>query len=81
MSSVKRRSFGVVPIAQDNKGDTVFLILRAYKNWDFPKGGADEGETPLDAALRQMKEETGIQDFSLAWGEVSMDTEYMPETK
>ena len=80
MSSVKRRSFGVVPIAQEING-TVFLILRAYKNWDFPKGGADEGETPLDAALRQMKEETGIQDFSLAWGEVSMDTEYMPETK
>ena len=81
MTSVKRRSFGVVPIAQENNCDLVFLILRAYKNWDFPKGGADEGETPLAAALREMKEETGIQHVSLAWGEVSMDTEVYARDK
>ncbi len=27
--------------------------------WQFPQGGIDEGETPLDAALREMKEEIG----------------------
>ena len=75
MSSVKRRSFGVVPVAFENDGSPVFLILRAYKNWDFPKGGADDKETPLEAAKREMIEETGVQRFALDWGEVSMDTE------
>ena len=75
MATIKRRSFGVVPIAIENSGIAEFLILRAYKNWDFPKGGADDGETPLAAAVREMEEETGIQQFSLDWGAVSMDTE------
>ena len=75
MATVKRRSFGMVPIAIENNGVLAFLILRAYKNWDFPKGGADEGETQLAAAIRELEEETGIQQFSLDWGEVSTDTE------
>lgn len=32
-------------------------------HWDIPKGGVNPGETPLDAALRETREECGI-DFS-----------------
>lgn len=28
--------------------------------WQMPQGGIDEGETPLDAAYRELAEETGI---------------------
>lgn len=28
--------------------------------WQMPQGGIDEGETPLTAALRELREETGI---------------------
>lgn len=28
--------------------------------WQMPQGGVDEGETPRDAALRELTEETGI---------------------
>ena len=35
------------------------LCLRAYKNWDFPKGQLDPGETHQEAALRELEEETG----------------------
>ena len=28
--------------------------------WQMPQGGIDEGETPQDAALRDMEEETGL---------------------
>ncbi len=75
MPAIRKHSFGIIPIALGQDGEHVFLILRAYTHWDFPKGGADEGETPLQAAKREMVEETGIEQFVLAWGEVSMDTE------
>ena len=51
------------------------LVLRAYRNWDFPKGLVDPGEEPLDAALREVQEETGLGGLALPWGEVWRETE------
>jgi 8-oxo-dGTP pyrophosphatase MutT (NUDIX family) len=39
------------------------LVVRAYANWDFPKGHVEEGETLMGAAARETMEET-----MLAWG-------------
>lgn len=36
------------------------LLLRAYKNWDFPKGLVEPGENELEAAKREVREETGL---------------------
>jgi bis(5'-nucleosidyl)-tetraphosphatase len=44
------------------------LMLRAYRNWDFPKGLREEGETPLEAAIREIGEETGIHELFFDWG-------------
>ena len=30
-------------------------------NWQFPQGGMDDGETPREAALRELAEETGAR--------------------
>ena len=49
-------------------------MLRSYRNWDFPKGLVEAGEAPLDAARREVAEETGIQDVELAWGEDYYET-------
>ena len=32
----------------------------SYKSFSFPKGGVNKGETLIDAAIRECKEETGI---------------------
>lgn len=44
------------------------LLLRAYKNWDFPKGMVEPGELPLDAALREVREETTLESLAFDWG-------------
>lgn len=51
-----------------------WLLLRAYRNWDFPKGLVEPGETPLAAALREVREETSLDDLVLRWGEEFRET-------
>ena len=50
------------------QGEWRFLMLRAYRNWDFPKGQVEAGEEPLAAARREAAEETGLTDLRLNWG-------------
>lgn len=66
-------SAGVV-VARRVSGGWRLLVLRAYRNWDFPKGGVEPGEAPLDAAIRETAEEAGIGDLAFRWGEVCCET-------
>ncbi len=50
-------SAGVVVVRREN-GRWRLLVLRAYRNWDFPKGTVEPDEAPLDAAVRETAEET-----------------------
>ncbi len=52
----------------------VTLMLRAYHHWDFPKGLMEEGEEPVEAALRELREETGIASARFEWGERCTET-------
>jgi 8-oxo-dGTP pyrophosphatase MutT (NUDIX family) len=49
-------------------------MLRAYRNWDFPKGVLEPGEEPLEAARREVREETLIEDLQFTWGEEYRET-------
>jgi 8-oxo-dGTP pyrophosphatase MutT (NUDIX family) len=43
-----------------------FLLIRdSYDKWGLPKGHLEEGETPADAALRETREEVGLNDLRL----------------
>ena len=50
------------------------LLLRAYKNWDFPKGLVEPGENELDAAKREVAEETGLAELDYPFGEEFKET-------
>lgn len=42
-------------------GHVVLLIRDSYRNWGFPKGHVEDGESPETAALREVAEETGLR--------------------
>ena len=42
-------------------GGAVFLLLDYGRHWDYPKGHLEKGETAWRAAVRELKEETGIR--------------------
>ncbi len=41
------------------------LILDGHENWGLPKGHLHRGEQPVDAARREIMEETGLEDLTL----------------
>lgn len=68
--SFKNRAIAVLPLHDDA---TVTLVgqhrfaLAGY-SWELPEGGAPMGEDPLEAAKRELAEETGLQ--AADWREV-----------
>ena len=58
----KNLAVGVLPV----EGESVYLVgqyrypLEKY-SWEIPEGGCPEGEDPLDAARRELEEETGLR--------------------
>jgi len=55
-------SAGVV-VVKRHPGHFKYLLLRAYSHWDFPKGMVEDGEEVIDAALREVREESTITDL------------------
>lgn len=53
-------SAGIVPVRYDG-GQRLYLLLRSFNHWDFPKGVIEKDENSWQAALRELDEETGIK--------------------
>jgi 8-oxo-dGTP pyrophosphatase MutT (NUDIX family) len=56
------RSAGFVIYRQKRDGRRVYLVLDYGKHWDFPKGHLKRGETDMQAAVRELEEETGLDE-------------------
>ena len=55
----RERSAGVVLF--QNTRPRKYLLLDYGRHWDYPKGHLKKGETDLEAAERELHEETGLE--------------------
>lgn len=78
--TIRQRSAGIVVVRQASRG-WLYLLLRAYKYWDFPKGLVHPGEDPLETARRETKEETGLEQLHFRWGNAFRETEPYSHSK
>ena len=59
-------SAGGIVLRQPDGVEERFLLIRdSYRNWGFPKGHLETDEPPDAAALREVREETGLDDVAL----------------
>lgn len=59
------KSAGFILITDDFETDDYSVLLLHYTSghWDFPKGNIETNETELEAATRELQEETSIESF------------------
>jgi len=56
-----QKSAGVIIFRKEKEGPIYLLLQNSSKKfWDFAKGNIDSGESEEDAAMREVKEETGL---------------------
>jgi ADP-ribose pyrophosphatase YjhB (NUDIX family) len=56
-------SSGGVVFRMHDDGPQFLLIRDPYENWGLPKGHLEGGETPVEAAVREVTEETGLNEL------------------
>jgi 8-oxo-dGTP pyrophosphatase MutT (NUDIX family) len=57
---VKIMSAGFVIVDFSGREPTALCLLNDFRQWDFPKGKLERGESALDAAIRETEEESGL---------------------
>ena len=72
----RRLSCGILILTEQQ--ELLLCHVTGQDHWDLPKGGAHEGESPLQAALRETREETGLELAAEALRELGR-LEYRPK--
>lgn len=64
----QEKSCGAVVFRRSKDGIKYLILHYEAKHWDFPKGKLELNETEEEAAKREIKEETRIDDVQFAEG-------------
>ncbi|MFB6174248.1 MAG: bis(5'-nucleosyl)-tetraphosphatase [Halobacteriales archaeon] len=65
---IEATSAGAV-LYRDTREHREYLLLKSRPgDWEFPKGGVEDGEELQQTAIREVQEEAGIEDFRLVDG-------------
>ncbi len=67
---ITEKSAGFILISDNvhTSDPSVLLLHYLSGHWDFPKGNIEIDETEMQAATRELKEETGIEIFTIVPG-------------
>lgn len=76
---IKDFSFGIIPLKYENGNWYVFVIKHNSGHWSFPKGHKEGQENDLEAASRELFEETGLTIKNLLPFEPLTETYYFYE--
>ena len=68
MGVIREKSAGAVIFYDNGEEPEYLLLLYEAGHWDFPKGGIEEGETEIQTALREIREETGLENVKIIDG-------------
>ncbi len=75
------RSAGIILFHQSDAGVRRYLLLDYGRHWDYPKGHVEKGEQDHAAAIRELSEETGINEVALVGGFVHELTYFFKSKK
>ncbi|MEM0442798.1 MAG: NUDIX domain-containing protein [Candidatus Caldarchaeum sp.] len=65
---VDERSAGAVVFYAEDAGVEYLLLKYGAGHWDFPKGHIEKDELEMDAVLREVREETGLDRIEIIQG-------------
>ena len=59
-----KKTYSAGGIVLNQKGE-VLVVNQNHNSWSLPKGHLDAGESPLEAAYREIEEESGVTKLEL----------------
>ena len=74
-----RIGVGIILLNKDNKVFVAKRLDNPHNYWQMPQGGVDGNEKFLDAALRELEEETGVKNVDLIKEIEGYQTYFLPE--
>jgi len=67
------RSVGIIPVYKSSQEPLFLLVQQNAEYWGLPKGHPEEGESDIDAAKRELWEETGISEINIIEGKTYLE--------